>query len=271
MNDLCNATQGSGLDFGGRIVRRLRMPDTRRFDETELPQLSAQSTLPASEIDRIIDELRSDGFSVIRNFATAEVADFIRSGVENSASTDWRGSTFSGYVDWMRNGVTSRIDVDSEAVASVVNQSGIDLTSMDLIARKYLDVAPIRLAPQCWITQHRDALSTTDLEETAMSFHCDSDFLSFFKTFLLLTPVSEENGPFAFVAGSHKGRRQVQGRVPDTTLEIGETERRLGTGQPGDLVLAATMGWHKGTPVRVGHRSMIQWLYTTSLFGRATK
>ena len=271
MNDLCNATNGRGLDAGGKIVASLRRRDTRAFDRDELPRLTARCNLPANELDRVVTALRTDGFAVIRQFTTSEIAETIRAGVEGATSTDWQGSRYSNYEEWSRLGATSRIDVDPEVVASVVDGSGIDLSAMDLIARKYLEVAPIRIPPQCWITHHRPSLSTADLEETAMSYHCDSDFLSFFKTFLLLTPVSDENGPFAFVGGSHQGRRQVQGRVSDANLGIVDSERRLGTGQPGDLVLAATMGWHKGTPVRAGHRSMIQWLYTTSLFGRATK
>lgn len=271
MNDLCNATNGRGLDGGARVVKVLRRKATKQFDLRDRPDLVRQSSLARDEIERVVDELRNNGFAVIRQFTSPEIADKIRTGVESSAAHDWEGNDYSSFSEWSKNGRTGRIDVESTAVESIVSNSGINLAGMDLIAREFLQSAPIRLPPQCWITHARGDLTSMDLEESAMSFHCDSDFLGFFKTFLLLTPVSEENGPFTFVNKSHLGKRQVQGRVSDINLGIKTSEVRLGIGEPGDLVLACTMGWHKGKPVQVGHRSMIQWLYTTSLFGRATQ
>lgn len=271
MNDLCNATNGRGLDAGGSFVRLLRRRQTAAFDANIRGRLERESNISPEEVRRVVDQLRTDGFAVIRGFTSVEIATRIREGVESAAATDWERNNYRDFHEWSASGRTSRIDVDSDAVNAVVQGSGINLAGMDLIAREFLKSAPIRVPAQCWITHARGELTAKDLEETAMSYHCDSDFLSFFKTFLLLTPVSEDNGPFAFINGSHKGDRQVQGRVSDSNLGIGDGEVRLGVGQPGDLVLACTMGWHKGTPVREGHRSMVQWLYTTSLFGRATK
>ena len=271
MNDLCNATNGVGLDVGGKFIKVLRKSETKRFDEEKLPDLLEKSSMSEEEIAQIVQTLRTDGFAVIRKFTSLETATRLREEVESAHAVDWRGQDYRDFHEWAQKGETSRIDVDEVAVNRAVEASNINLSDIDVIARRYLESAPIRLPAQCWITHTRSELTTSDLEETAMSFHCDSDFVSFFKIFLLLTPVSSENGPFAFVAKSHLGRRQVQGRVSDRNLQIGDDELRLGTGSPGDLVLAVTSGWHKGTPVRSGHRTMIQWLYSTSLFGRATK
>jgi ectoine hydroxylase-related dioxygenase (phytanoyl-CoA dioxygenase family) len=101
-----------------------------------------------------------------------------------------------------------------------------------------------------------------------MAFHCDSDYFGFLKFFLLLTEVKPTNGPFTFVGGSHRGKRHVVGRMKDKEIISDHDEVLYGTGEPGDLIIADTRGWHKATPPEQGTRTMLQVLHTTSLFGQ---
>ena len=133
-----------------------------------------------------------------------------------------------------------------------------------------MGASPLLSAPHSWTTTHRAHETDLQIEENAMAYHCDSDFFGFIKVFLLCTDVSEENGPLAFLKGSHKGKRHVQGRLSDVQLEISPEERMLATGKAGDLFFVVTKGWHKATPPNSGHRLMVQWIISTGYFGSST-
>ena len=101
-----------------------------------------------------------------------------------------------------------------------------------------------------------------------MAFHCGSDYFGFLKFFLLLTEVKPGNGPFTFVRGSHRGKRNITRRMEDTEIISDRDEVLFGTGEPGDLIITDTKGWHKATPPEQCMRTMLQVLYTTSLLSQ---
>jgi len=135
------------------------------------------------------------------------------------------------------------------------------------IARDYIGVPPLIVDIQSWTTAAKRNLSEQVLEESAMALHCDSDYVKFIKIFLLLTDVDIVNGPFQFVQKSHRGRRHVAGRMPDSEIVTSSDTLFNGTGEAGDLLIVDTRGWHKATPVINGHRIMVQLIYTSSYFG----
>jgi ectoine hydroxylase-related dioxygenase (phytanoyl-CoA dioxygenase family) len=103
-----------------------------------------------------------------------------------------------------------------------------------------------------------------------MAFHSDSDYFGFLKFFVLLTDVNVNNGPFTFVRGSHKGKKHVAGRMADKEIVGEDDDLLVGTGRAGDIVIADTMGWHKASQIKEGHRTMIHIIYMTSPYGKAT-
>jgi hypothetical protein len=99
-------------------------------------------------------------------------------------------------------------------------------------------------------------------------WHRDS-FFDQFKAILYLTDVTEENGPFEFLLGSHRMRKKLEDRLayrmPLHTPRVTEESvaaliareperRRVALGSAGTLVLADTTGIHRGRPLVAGER-----------------
>ena len=268
--DLANASQGSGLEFANRLTVLLRYRQTREFDNQRISVTSQSGSDTRIEaIDSAIQKLNTDGFATVREFMQPAKATELLQKIELLPGRDTSGTRYQSQNEWMSQPFTGpRFDTDSTVLASITELS--DLTRADFIlriARQYLGCAPIAVSALSWTTKPPRVGSRTELEDAAMAYHCDSDYFSFLKFFVLLTDVREENGPFSFVAASHRGKRHVAGRMPDDEI-VGNGDRVLfGTGQSGDLLIADTKGWHKAQPPVRGRRVMIQLLFASNLFG----
>lgn len=271
MNDFCNATLGSGLDLGDKFISFLRRRQTLVFDQKQIPQELISATLTPKEIDELVEELHTNGFVRLPQYVSREVATRMREKIEISPGRDASGNCFQNISTWATDSGSGRFDTEDSAVATAANSENLNFSALTLIARKYLGASPLLLGPHSWTTTHRTSETDLQIEENAMAYHCDSDFFGFLKVFLLLTDVTMVNGPFTFIRGSHRGKRHVQGRVANEMLRIQPEEELFGTGQPGDVILAATKGWHKATPPQEGTRMMVQWLYSNGLLGSTTQ
>lgn len=270
MDDISNATNGYGLDRLSKVIQFLVRKQTSEFDK-QIAILEKSATISSSERKKIVAELKDSGFAVLPQFIPENEAKQLYSEVLENPGRDRRKVDYSNQTEWLKDSDSPRIDADRAALKSVVDQHQIDFASLQLIAREFLNCRPIQLGPNSWTTKHTPALSAEVIDENAMAFHSDSDYFGFVKAFLLLTEVDENSGPFTFVARSHREDRQVQGRLKDTELDYDQSDLRFGVGRPGDLVLAVTKGWHKASIPKKGHRMMIQWLFTNTLFGSASQ
>lgn len=270
MNDICNATNGFGLEKVSKVITKLVRKQTLEFDK-DIPHLESIARTTAAQRKEIVAALRTTGFAVIPGFASPEQANTLYKIILNGPGRDRQPVDYANQKEWLKASDSPRIDANRDATKSATDQIDLDFASLKLIAREYLYCRPIQLGPNSWTTKAVPSLSTEAQDNNAMAFHSDSDYFGFVKAFLLLTEVNLESGPFTFVAGSHLKDRQVQGRLKDSDLGYSEDELCLGTGNPGDLVLAVTTGWHKASIPRKGHRMMVQWLFTNSLFGSATQ
>lgn len=93
-------------------------------------------------------------------------------------------------------------------------------------------------------------------------FHSDRNSPRFLKFFFYLHDVDEGHGPFAYVRGSHrqkfKGWRSKYRWSHDEIAAVyGADSILLMTAQMGDVVVADTTGFHRGTKVTSGDRSML--------------
>jgi hypothetical protein len=93
-------------------------------------------------------------------------------------------------------------------------------------------------------------------------FHSDPNSPRFLKFFFYLHDVGEGGGPFCYVTGSH--REKFTGWRVKYRWTPNEIEARYGrdricylTAAAGDLVVADTTGFHRGTKVRTADRSML--------------
>lgn len=94
-------------------------------------------------------------------------------------------------------------------------------------------------------------------------WHRDSPFRHQFKTILYLSDVSEENGPFQFIEGSHKAKSVLRTSFKlkkslsedrfsnqEAILSINKNEELITfTAKAGTLILVDTRGLHRGKPL----------------------
>lgn len=102
-------------------------------------------------------------------------------------------------------------------------------------------------------------------------WHRDYDDYLNVKVFIYLNDVTEVNGPFCFIPGTHRvGSRATASlsrlaRIDDATMktEIPERDWKVCTGKTGTVILADTGGFHKGLKPQKNHRLLLMLQYTS--------
>ncbi|MFI9835027.1 phytanoyl-CoA dioxygenase family protein [Streptomyces sp. NPDC051913] len=102
-------------------------------------------------------------------------------------------------------------------------------------------------------------------ESSANRFHADYQHTRFLKFFVYLTDVpTVAEGPFCFVAGSHRRKPYRWRRHPLTWTRremagfYGDAAIRVLTGRTGDLIAADTRGFHRGVKPTSRSRTMLK-------------
>jgi hypothetical protein len=271
LNDITNGTHGKGLDWLNLIIIRMRRSETASFDLFERIKLTdCGMSVDAVQYADMLRGLETEGVIKISGFLSkadaSELGQQIRliPGRTKSVEFEWNNLD-----DWLNSNDSSpRFDTRVDLLLNLPMIHRISQNNLlQKIARDYIGVPPLIVDIQSWTTAVKRNLSEQVLEESAMALHCDSDYVKFIKIFLLLTDVDINNGPFQFVQKSHRGRRHVAGRMPDSEIVTSSDTLFNGTGEAGDLLIVDTRGWHKATPVNNGHRTMVQLIYTSSYFG----
>ena len=272
LNDISNSTHGKGLETVNKMICLLRSRQTYTFDKLRQdPITPSGKKFNDNQINELIDVIRVRGFARIPTFLTiASALDLHESALQLPGLGNDPEKHYLSQAEWTINPLGGpKFMVDSNSLVSLQNLELIaNNPVLTQISRRYLGCPPICASIQIWTTRSPLFISQQILSDSAMAFHCDSDYFGFLKFFLLLTEVKPSNGPFTFVGGSHRGKRHVAGRMKDKEIISDRDEVLYGTGEPGDLIIADTRGWHKATPPEQGMRTMLQVLHTTSLFGQ---
>ena len=98
-------------------------------------------------------------------------------------------------------------------------------------------------------------------------FHCDKDSPRFIKFFFYLDDVDDTNGPFTYVKESHIKKfegwdSKYRWKHREIRSIYGEDNIIRCTGNVGDLVIGNTSGFHKGTKVEKGERTLLSVYYS---------
>lgn len=107
-----------------------------------------------------------------------------------------------------------------------------------------------------------------DLPETGtQTYHVDPNSPRFLKFFIYLDDVDENGGPFCYIEGTHQKKFWLNGQsfnqMYNWPTEIinqiheGECEIKYLTAKKGDLLMADTNGWHRGTKPLNKNRTML--------------
>jgi hypothetical protein len=274
LNDVSNSTHGRGLLWINSVICFLKNRGKKNyFSEKDLLQSPSGVGFSKGDREEIVKKLKEDGFYKIPQFLTPQTVDEIKSEIDLIPGQALGGKfTKIGLTEWESDPKFGpRIDVDFDILSE--NNLAKDIANNELmrdIANRYIGCKAL-LAPICsWTTRPPLNLDKATLSNAAMAFHADADYFKFIKFFIILTDVTPEHGPFAYIKSSNNHPRHVAWRISDDKA-LGKTDTLLlGTGKKGDLVIADTSGWHKATPPLTGTRTMVQFLFTSSLFGRTT-
>lgn len=111
------------------------------------------------------------------------------------------------------------------------------------------------------IVAYRTQPTQTSPKESFL-WHYDNTPLQV-KAICYLTEVAEDDGPLAFVTGTHR-RRSVAATYEETRYDeskIPVEGRILCVGKPGTVLIVDTSGVHRAMPNKRGHRDVVSVLY----------
>lgn len=141
------------------------------------------------------------------------------------------------------------------------------------IAQAYLETQPILDIVAMWWTT---ACSKQANWNSAQLYHFDMDRIKWLKFFIYLTDVTTDNGPHCYITGSHRVGMKPKDllsrgytRIPDKDIEKFYSKEDFieVTAPRGTIIAGDTLCFHKGKPVQVGDRLILQIEFTNSLFG----
>ena len=140
----------------------------------------------------------------------------------------------------------------------------------------YLGSLPIIDLVDCWWSF---PTSKPD-KEVAQMWHFDMDRPKWVKVFFFLQDCNSNNGPHCFIEGSHKDnilpfdiRKKGYSRIEDRVIKklFKHQKEKIFTANKKTILFEDTRGLHKGQRVESGKRLMLQFQYSSSLFGANTK
>ena len=138
---------------------------------------------------------------------------------------------------------------------------------LEIIGR-YLGCKPVfDLAAAWWTFPFGSADS-----KSAQLYHFDLDRIKWLKVFVYLSDVNFNNGPHAFIRGSHNTvglKVWRDGRYSDEEVFqlYSKSDEIIYTAPAGTVFLEDTLGFHKGFPAIEGHRFVFEYEYSINGFG----
>ena len=228
----------------------------------------------------IVERLRTDGFAVVPQAMDVSKLLRVRDELEHCLDTGAHLQKVSkdtvrrkGNLDQPANVFLTRDEVakgqsyfrDQTNFAAVEEPflacpASIDVAFDDLlfdISSRYLDCVPA--IGGCNL---RKSFVNDVTEFDTLHFHSDPNSPKFLKFFFYLNDVDINGGPFCYVRGSHHQKfRGWRSKYRWTHEEIagiyGEDRIMYLTANRGDMVIADTNGFHRGTKVRSSDRLML--------------
>ncbi len=138
------------------------------------------------------------------------------------------------------------------------------------IVSSYLGLWPCLHSVAAWLNYPTDAPA-----EISQLWHRDPEDLRLIKAFIYLVDVDEECGPFTYIPGTHpfgaeagsSQRLEKKKRIADDRMmkAFPRESWRVCTGGPNTMILADTLGYHRGGKPTRGRRILITFTYTSGV------
>lgn len=268
MVDLFCSTDGKFLeDYNKKIIANFPAKPVNE------PLSGVLGTLNTSDFSSINSTLNKDGYANFNKKLSPQIVEKIRDyALKNPTKTAPKYDTPVIYNPEQPISEIYRFDMQD-----LINNKEIQDLIMDPvlinIARNYLGCEPIFDFPAMWWTT---SFLKQASEEAAQLYHFDLDRIKWLKIFIYLTDVTEDNGPHRFIRASHiPGNKPKDilkrgyARIPDEDLMkyYKAEDFVVYYGEAGAMFAGDTKCWHKGTPLKKGNRLVLEFEYTSSLFG----
>lgn len=166
-------------------------------------------------------------------------------------------------------------------IADTINNEDVQALMMDPVlinvARNYLQCEPIFDFPAMWWST---SFSKEASSEAAQLYHFDMDRIKWLKIFFYINDVTDDNGPHCYIQASHRpGAKPKEilkrgyARISDEDLKpyYKPEDFKVLCAEAGTIFAGDTKCWHKGTALKSGHRLVLEFEYTASLFGANIK
>jgi len=164
-----------------------------------------------------------------------------------------------------------RVDLVTHAIPadSPLLKMALDVKLLEIVSR-YLGMWPALHSIGAWLNYPTDEPATS-----SQLWHHDPEDLKIIKVFIYLDEVREDNGPFTFIPGTHpfgahvaradRRRKRDRERVADEQIAsvMPPETWRVCTGPAGTMILADTLGYHRGGKPKAGTRLLVTFTYTS--------
>ena len=249
------------------------------FRRDRRARVRQHAALSIAAPDRTVATLEQDGFAVIREAVPKELVarlaaeldacfaegrnlnrpsfDAVRSAGDLSESSSLVSDEDMQLGEPRLREITNYVSVDEPFLACP--------TSVELgFAPQLIDIASayLRCPPAVGGVNLRRSYVNGLPEFDTLHFHSDPNSPRFLKFFFYLNDVDRAGGPFAYVPGTHrrkfKGWRRKYRWTPEEIEQVYGAEKAVyATADVGDLIIADTTGFHRGTKTSSRDRSML--------------
>jgi len=226
------------------------------------------------------EKLGADGYFLLPDFVDSANCDRIlefMSHDEIQFREDLTGKIHRGYTQ-------ENVDNTSSNCCRIIDQSVllscpeiVDLVfdpRLLAIAQDFLGAPPVHTQiTSWWSVGYSDTYEY--VSAAAQKYHQDRDYIKFVKLFFYLTDVDDDSGPHQFIAGSNidyaavsnKGYRSSKRLQSDFLHTKYDSERfHTFTAPRGTVLVEDTSGFHRGAPVKSGHRLLLQVEFVSTRF-----
>ncbi|MBS0289674.1 MAG: phytanoyl-CoA dioxygenase family protein [Proteobacteria bacterium] len=234
--------------------------------------------LTVSEMNRINNQLKSDGYYVLEQVVPEKICDQITTfalTVPALIETNDHKNNEGYAIFDPDNPISKTYKVpENELINNVTIQELMADPSLYAIAKAYLRAEPVLTSVNTWFSPVFKPDVTG--EASAQSYHFDMPNCRWIKFFLYLNDVEKHNGPHCFIKKSHhqfkKAKRLLKRgyvRIPDEDIynTFGKENEVEFIAKKGTVIIEDTMGFHKGMIPRQGYRSIFEMSFAINLFG----
>lgn len=229
-----------------------------------------------TEFNNHINDLNNLGFYKEENFLTSENIDKILiklKGLKGKYSGDKLADDNLYELNLYHELRPARFTYETSDLLEIPEIQEILLSDKILkTANLYLKSIPIIDIVTAWWT-----FSTIEADEKAAQlWHFDMDRSKWLKVFIYLNDVNLDNGPHCFIKKSHlnkgidfKIRKNGYQRLDDSIIDSHYSKNNIEYifGKKGTILFEDTRGLHKGLRVKKNSRLLLQFQFSSSLFG----